>query len=140
VYFGAWRNEYLGNGTPFMIGKRDFKLPDGYTVNTLYLGGSWDIQQEYAASVGQGSRILFLYSAKNVYFVASADKPVKIKVTRDGGKPLGDARGADVDENGEATIQESRLYKLIEDGAYGAHTIEIEIEGAGIEAYTFTFG
>ena len=81
-----------------------------------------------------------MYDAKNVYLVGSADKAVKIKVTRDGGKSLGAAHGADLNAEGEGTIQEDRLYQLVGDTDYGTHTLEIEIETPGLKAYTFTFG
>lgn len=53
---------------------------------------------------------------------------------------LGPDGGENVDNFGMITIQENRLYKLIQAGEYGVHTIEIEILGIGLKAYTFTFG
>lgn len=140
VYFGAWRNEYLGNGDPFVEGEQTFTLPQKTDANTLYFGGTWDLEHEYARSVSKNAKIRFLYGAKDVYFVASADTPVKLRITRDGGKPLGADRGADVSADGIVTVQEERLYKLIEGDGYGEHTIEIEVLTPGLKAYTFTFG
>jgi len=115
-------------------------IPANLNANTLYLGGVWNFAGEYATNQAAGAQIQYIYDAKNVYFVAAADAPVKIKVTRDGGQALGAARGADVDANGEATISTDRLYQLIGDSAYGVHTLEIQVEGAGLQGYTFTFG
>ncbi|MBV9159197.1 MAG: thiol-disulfide isomerase, partial [Candidatus Kaiserbacteria bacterium] len=140
TYFGSNRNEYLVNGSEGREGTQTLKIPAEIQPNGLYLGGTWQFTPEYATNISAGAQIRFLYSAKNVYFVASSDKPIKIKVTRDGGQPLGDERGVDVDANDEATIHEDRLYKLIEGKAYGVHTLEIQIEGTGLDAYTFTFG
>ncbi len=141
TYFGAARNEYLGNGTQFRAGAQTLTIPTDISTNTLYLGGAWDFAQEYAHNTASGAHITFVYDAKNVYFVAAAPNgPMKIKVTRNGGQPLGEARGADVDQNGEATIREDRLYELVRGADYGKHTLEIEIEGTGLQAYTFTFG
>ncbi len=140
TYFGAWRNDNFGNGTPGQIGIQTLTLPQSLAPNAFYLDGTWSFEREYVQNVTQSAKLHFRYQSKDVYFVASADKPVRIKVTRDGGKSLGAARGADVDQNGYATINEDRLYKLIEDSAYGAHTLEIEVEGQGLKAYTFTFG
>lgn len=140
TYFGAWRNSNLGNGTQGTKGRQAFVLPQKLSPNQLYLGGEWDIMQEYIQNTGAKAQIRFLYSAKSVYLVAASDTPVRIKVTRDGGISLGADRGADVGADGYATIQEDRLYKLIEGADYGVHTIEIEVEKAGLEAYTFTFG
>jgi cytochrome c biogenesis protein CcdA/thiol-disulfide isomerase/thioredoxin len=141
IYFGAARNEqYLGNGKGSLLGLQGFTIPATLSPNVLYLGGMWLFNNEYAQNNSPNAQIHFKYQAKDVYFVASANSPVKIKVTRDGGKPLGMARGGDIDENGFVTIQEDRLYKLIQDTEYGAHTLEIMIEGTGMKAYTFTFG
>jgi len=140
TYFGSARNQYLTNGTQGQVGDQTLTIPATLTGNSLYLGGTWNFQQEYATTKTAGAQIKFMYNSKSVYFVAAADQSVKIKVTRDGGLQLGAARGADVDANGEATIQENRLYKLIEDTDYGVHTIEIQVENPGLQAYTFTFG
>ncbi len=140
IYFGADRNEYLGNGPQGQTGTQTLSLPKSLNPNTLYLGGVWGFAKEYATNQAKDAQIRFVYQAKNVYFVAASDGPVKIKVTRDGGQPLGQARGADVDVSGEAIIQADGLYQLIGDSDYGAHTLEIQIEGVGLQAYTFTFG
>ena len=141
TYFGSNRNEYLGNATQGQSGVQTLTLPSSPNANTLYLDGAWNFQPEYASNNNGGAKIEYLYKAKNVYFVAAASNgPVKIKVTRDGGKPLGSAHGADVDANGEATISADKLYQLIGDSDYGVHTLEIQVEGPGLQAYTFTFG
>lgn len=139
TYFGAMRNEYLGNGEQGKTGLQTLTVPSVPALNTLYLGGAWNLEQEFAENQTANAQITYMYSAKNVYFVASADKPVKIKVTRDG-RPLGSERGADVDENGEATIQEDRLYELVRGADYGTHVLEITVKTPGLKAYTFTFG
>lgn len=146
IYFGAERNQYLANGTAGRTGLQNMTIKDTNNLvsNALYLSGGWNFDKEFARSVSLSNSIYFKYSAKNVYFVAAGHNgPVKIHVTRDG-KELGVERGADVDLNGDAIINENRLYKLIEGNDYGEHTIEIKIEGStensGLEAYTFTFG
>jgi cytochrome c biogenesis protein CcdA/thiol-disulfide isomerase/thioredoxin len=141
TYFGAARNEYLGDGVRGRAGKQSLTLPSGLHPNALYLGGAWNFVDQYASNVAAGATIQHVYSAKNVYLVAaSPDGPVKLKVLRDG-KPLPAAeRGADVDGSGEVTVQEDRLYQLVAGSAYGEHTIELIIETPGLQAYTFTFG
>ncbi len=139
VYFGAARNEYFGNGARFINGTQELTLPEKAYPNVLYLGGTWGLTEEYAVNTKPNAQIVFNYSAKNVYFVGSAETPVTIKVTRDG-KPLESERGADVATDGTALIGQDRLYHLIQGDNYGVHTIKIEIQGAGLKAYTFTFG
>ena len=83
----------------------------------------------------------FIYSAKNVYLVASAESPVTITVTRDGENLPVSERGSDVRGDGSVVISSDRLYKLVEGTAYGTHVLEITIDGSkGLKLYTFTFG
>ena len=140
TYFGSSRNEYLGNGSQGIQGPANFILPNNPKLNTLYLGGSWNILPEYAEAKVGGS-IIFKYNSNDVYLVgANVNGDTKIKVLRDG-KLLGSFAGADVDmKTGEATINGDRLYKLIHDSTPGVHTIEIQIENGTLDAYTFTFG
>ena len=139
TYFGSNRNEYLGNGTQTVNGTQAFILPQTIYANTLYLGGSWNMQPEYAESLG-ATTITYAYNAHDIDFVASATTPVTIDVLLDG-KPVGMLAGSDVDsKTSKAVIQADRLYNLVHDATPGPHTIQIKVEGAGLQAYTFTFG
>ena len=141
VYFGSRRNELLSNGTPFQNGPQDLSAPTETPLNQLFLLGQWDIQPEYASAAAPAT-IKFRYRAREVYLVASATAPVTVQVLRDG-QPAGDVGGEDVTQRGSdsvVTIQEDRLYKLIEDADGGEHTLELKIESPGFKAYTFTFG
>jgi hypothetical protein len=65
---------------------------------------------------------------------------VPFRVTLDGAAP-GDARGFDIDEAGDGTLDEQRLYQLIRrPGRVTESLVEIEFLEAGAEAYCFTFG
>ncbi len=58
-----------------------------------------------------------------------------------GGEPPNRARGLDVDERGNGTVSEERLYQLIrQDGPITERTFEITFLDAGAQAYVFTFG
>ncbi len=139
TYFGAERNDRFGNGLLWSEGEQTLAIPSTLKQNAFYLSGTWNIHPEYATNKTAGAYIKYIYNARSVYFVASAETAIKIKVTRDG-KPLGDARGEDVNGSGEVVIQKNGLYKLVEDADYGMHTLEIFIENPGLQAYTFTFG
>ncbi len=140
TYFGSARNELLGNGRALTSGQQTLTIPAHTSVNTLYLGGVWKFDPEFAQTISDTANIQFSYASKDVYIVASADTAVTVRITRDGGQGLGADRGADVAADGTVRIQEDRLYKLIEGDAYGEHTIEIEILAPGVHVYTFTFG
>jgi thiol-disulfide isomerase/thioredoxin len=130
TYFGAERNEYLGNGIQGQEGQQTLAAPSVSSLqpNTLYLDGTWDFQDQYAESVSPITHIEYAYSAKHVYMVASATKPVTLKISVD------DTLYRTV------TVQADQLYDLVDEPDYGAHTLQIEVDGAGLDAYTFTFG
>ena len=151
TYFGANRNDSLGNGTKNKDGEQFFAEPQTVDRNKLYLIGQWNIASEFAetsATVGTGSvgsdRIDYHYKAKSVYFVAGAkDKPVTFEVLRDGKSLDATFKGADVfmkDGKSYVTVSGNRLYKIIEDSAAGDHLLEFIISTPGLQAYTFTFG
>jgi hypothetical protein len=57
------------------------------------------------------------------------------------GEPPGAAYGGDVDEVGNGTVIQQRLYQLVrERGAIADRTFEISFLDPGVEAYVFTFG
>ncbi len=139
TYFGSNRNQYLGNGTQGQNGIQNLLIPLATAGNTLYLDGPWNFTPEYAETTGESARIIYKYSAKNVYFVASSANGVGIKVTIDGKAP-GALAGSDIKADGTGMIKDNRLYNLIQGSEYGEHTIEIDVTGKGLDAFTFTFG
>jgi hypothetical protein len=90
-----------------------------------------------------GARIAFQFQARDVNLVmgpAARGAKVPFRVLLDGKAP-GDSRGFDVDEGGNGSLADQRLYQLIrQPGRIGEHLVEIEFLGAGAEAYCFTFG
>lgn len=138
TYFGSSRNEYLGEGVRGQSGIQTLAVPPQPALNTLYLGGVWDVQPEYAQSQGVSS-VTYRFDAQDVYFVASADSDLSLDVMQDG-KLLTENRGADVDASGVVQIGTSRLYHLIHNPKSGTHTLELHTKKGGLKAFTFTFG
>lgn len=138
TYFGSARNEYLANGIAERKGEQRLELPKTFLFNSLYLEGTWNIMPEYAETISE-ARIVYRYSAQDVYLVADADSEIEIEVWQDG-KPIGSSAGADVDAKGKVLIKESRLYKIIHNSEQGEHTLEFRIKSKGLRAYAFTFG
>ena len=55
--------------------------------------------------------------------------------------PPGAAHGSDVDEQGNGTVTDPRLYQLIrQPGPIADRQFEIAFLDAGVEAFVFTFG
>jgi thiol-disulfide isomerase/thioredoxin len=139
TYFGASRNEYLGNGQQHVRGTQTLSAPLAPLPNTLYLSGAWNFEDEYAENTSGAAKIVYHYDAQNVYLVASSKKGVVLTIYVDG-KLISTDRGADVDAEGRVHVQESRLYKLIESKTKQEHVIQINVSAPGLDAYTFTFG
>ena len=128
TYFGFARNEYLGNGAQNISGTQTLSIPLNIEPNILYLDGTWDFQDQYAENTSNTAKIVYKYNAKNVYFVASSTNGVPIKIFQDG-KLMN-----------TITIQSNKLYDLITGSDYRKHTLQIEVDGTGLQAFTFTFG
>jgi cytochrome c biogenesis protein CcdA/thiol-disulfide isomerase/thioredoxin len=127
TYFGASRNEYFANGIPNKIGEQNLTAPNELLPNLLYLDGTWSITAEHAESIAN-ARILYTYSAKEVYLVAEAEAPAAVEIFQDGNIV------------NTIIIQESRLYKIIQDQNPGEHVLELRIQGQGVRFFAFTFG
>ena len=140
IYFGAARNNRLGNGTQGNIGEKLLKEPEGLKTHILYFDGTWNLDPEFAENKSAKAKIIFRYQAEKVFLVARSEKGVTATILIDG-KPVGNRAGQHVDQNGVVFFKEDQLYRLVEDpGGWGEHTLEIIIEEPGLEAFAFTFG
>ena len=139
TYFGSNRNEYLANGNQSTNGMQNLSIPNNISLNSLYLGGSWNFTSEYAETSDTSAKIVYKYDAKNLYFVASSTLGANVNILLDG-KPLTTNRGSDVNADDTALIKENRLYNIVSGTSYGEHTIEIDVTSGTLDAYTFTFG
>lgn len=107
--------------------------PLSLSADTAYLVGEWEQEEESASNfMGQAS-ILYTYTSKNVYLVASAVSftnvnSVDLEIWLDG-KYLK-----------TISIGDETLYPLIEGTDYGTHTLKLIPKGPGIELFAFTFG
>jgi hypothetical protein len=64
--------------------------------------------------------------------------PFRVRID---GEPPGVAHGLDVDEQGNGTVSEQRLYQLIrQPQPITDRLFEIEFLAAGVETFCFTFG
>ncbi len=143
TYFGSDRNTTLANGKVGIPGEQRLPRPGEVDEDKLYLTGTWKFDSESAESK-TAAQIFYRYTARNVFFVSSATKPIKVKVMRDS-KPLTrEIAGADIQFDGEQSyvlIQQEQLYHLIDDKAgAGQYLLELQAETPGLNAYTFTFG
>jgi thiol-disulfide isomerase/thioredoxin len=124
-------------------GERRDSRADGLALNHWALAGEWSVGGEAAVLEVGGGSIAYRFEARDVNLVLAppaSGAPVRFAVRLDG-QPAGDANGLDVDESGEGTVSEPRMYQLIrQHAAISARTFEITFVDPGVRAYVFTFG
>jgi hypothetical protein len=88
-------------------------------------------------------QMLCRFHARDVHLVmgpSRPESPVPFRVTIDG-QPPGAGHGLDVDEGGNGTVRDQRLYQLARQSKpIVDRTFAIEFVDAGVEAFSFTFG
>jgi Thioredoxin like C-terminal domain len=86
---------------------------------------------------------VYRFHARDLHLVMGPprrESPVRFRVSIDG-QPPGPAHGLDVDEGGNGTVVEQRLYQLIrQPKPIVDRQFEIEFLDAGVETFAFTFG
>ena len=134
---------FASPGGAFFDQPRTYSVPDLLQVNELALAGDWTIEQRASVLNRADGRIAFRYHARDVHLVLRVREhgttvPFRVLVDRE--RP-GDSHGLDVDEQGCGTVIQPRLYQLVRhDGRTTDHTLEVDFDAPGVEAYVFTFG
>jgi thiol-disulfide isomerase/thioredoxin len=113
------------------------------SLNQWTLSGDWTSRRDAVALTKPNGRIAFRFHARDVNLVmgpATRGTAVHFRVLIDG-KPAGAVHGTDVDDQGNGTVTEQRLFQLIrQPGPIIERTLEIQFLDRGIEAFAFTFG
>jgi cytochrome c biogenesis protein CcdA/thiol-disulfide isomerase/thioredoxin len=141
-YLGSLRaqgfvNGRIENGTHDYGGPGD-EVIDALPPNTLSYQNTWRIRPDSATAVDD-ARLDIDFSAQRVFLVlGSKGGPRQLRVRLDG-EPIADADAGEDVSGGVATIDEQRLYRLVDLPAAGQHVLTVEPE-AGISGYAFTFG
>ncbi|MEP7453954.1 cytochrome c biogenesis protein DipZ [Phyllobacterium sp. SB3] len=122
---------------------RIYSAPPELQLNQWALAGQWTIENERSVLNRPGGRISFRFHARDLHLVLGpqqAGKPVRFRLTIDGTAP-GTDHGMDVDEQGNGTVTDQRLYQLVrQKGAIEDKLFEIEFLDSGAQAFAFTFG
>ena len=105
--------------------------------------GDWTVKQQAIVLNAAGGRILYRFHARDLHLVMAPTPPggpIRFRVLLDG-QPPGAAHGTDVDDQGNGTLTEPRLYQLLrQPGPVTDHTFDITFLDPGVQAYAFTFG
>ena len=117
---------------------RVYAAPARLSLNHWALWGDWTAEKHTA-----NGRIAYRFHARDLHLVmgpAARGTSVRFRVLIDGQAP-GAAHGIDVDDQGNGTVTQQRLYQLIrQPKPIADRQFEIEFLDAGVEAFAFTFG
>jgi thiol-disulfide isomerase/thioredoxin len=130
---------YVGDGRG--VGRVD--SPAHLALNHWALAGDWTVEDESALLGTAGGSVTFRFHARDLNLVLTpppSGRSVRFTVSLDG-QPPGADHGLDVNELGEGTVDEPRMYQLVrQHGPIAPRTFEITFLDPGVRAYVFTFG
>jgi thiol-disulfide isomerase/thioredoxin len=143
-YVGYERTENFASPGGAVLGKRrDYAAPARLKLNHWALAGDWTVEKQATVLNKANGRIAYRFHARDLHLVmgpAARGTPVRFRVLIDG-QPPGAAHGVDVDDQGNGTVTEQRLYQLIrQPKPIADRQFEIEFLDSGVEAFAFTFG
>ncbi|MDP9130826.1 MAG: redoxin domain-containing protein, partial [Candidatus Binatota bacterium] len=143
-YLGSERTENFASTGGGLFGQQHvFAIPAKLRLNHWALSGDWTMAKGAVALNKPGGRIAYRFHARDLHLVmgpATRGQSVRFRVLIDGQAP-GAAHGTDIDEQGNGTVTDQRLYQLIRQSKPIAdRQFEIEFLDPGVEAFAFTFG
>jgi thiol-disulfide isomerase/thioredoxin len=143
-YLGYERTERFASPGGAAPGKRRvYAVPARLALNHWALLGDWTVERGASVLNKAGGRIAYRFHARDLHLVlgpAASGASVRFRVLIDG-QPPSAAHGTDVDDQGNGTVTEQRLYQLIRQPKPIADRLfEIEFLDPGVEAFAFTFG
>jgi len=121
----------------------DYTFSTRLQLNHWALSGDWTSGRESIVLNKANGHIVYSFHSRDLHLVMGPAAPgtsVRFRVLIDG-KPVGAAHGVDVDEQGNGTVTEPRMYQLIrQQGPIMDRQFEIEFLDSGVQAFSFTFG
>jgi thiol-disulfide isomerase/thioredoxin len=143
-YVGFERtSNFASPGGPALDKPRVYAAPARLKLNQWALAGNWTVKKQATVLNKANGRIAYRFHARDLHLVmgpAARGTSVRFRVLIDG-QPPGAGHGSDVDELGNGTVSEQRLYQLIrQPKPIADRQFEIEFLDPGVEAFAFTFG
>jgi thiol-disulfide isomerase/thioredoxin len=143
-YVGYERTEnFASPGGAVLDKQRVYAVPAKLKLNHWALAGDWTVKKPLTVLNKPNGRIVYRFHARDLHLVmgpAAQGASVHFRVLIDG-KPPGAAHGVDVDEQGNGTVTQQRLYQLIrQPSPIADRQFVIEFLDPGVEAFAFTFG
>lgn len=144
TYLGYERTENFASPGGMTVGGSSFYIvPAQLGLNEWALMGEWTVGNEASMLNRASGGIACCFHARDLHLVMGpaahgASVPFHVRID---GHPPGPAHGADVDDQGNGTASEQRLYQLIRQSQpIVDRQFEIEFLHPGVEVFAFTFG
>ena len=130
TYVGHQKAEnFASPGGAAMNTRHLYAVPPRLRLNQWALSGEWTVKAEAAVLNAAGGRIAYRFHARDLHLImgpAARRGSVPFRVFIDG-QPPGAGHGSDVDDQGNGTVTEQRLYQLIrQTGPIADRQFEIE--------------
>lgn len=143
-YVGYDRTEnFVSPGGPILDERWVYTAPTQLSLNQWALSGDWTMGRQAVELNEANGRIVCSFQARDLHLVMRPAVPgasVRFRVHLDG-QPPSAAHGVDVDDQGNGTVTEQRLYQLIrQPKPITARQFEITFLDPGVQVYAFTFG
>jgi hypothetical protein len=143
-YLGYDRtSNFASPGGAALDSSRVYAIPPNLTLDHWALAGNWTIRHQATTLRAPNGTVRYRFHARDLHLVMGPSKPggsVRFRVSIDGQRP-GVAHGVDIDEQGNGTVTESRMYQLVrQPKPITDRTFEIEFLDPGVEIFAFTFG
>ena len=145
LYLG-YRRGRIGNQSGFHEdGSAEYMIAGEPQENFFYAEGRWTSTAEYLESASADGKIVLSYSAGGVNLVMASRsrQPIKVLLRQDG-KPLEKSNATPEtkfreDGSSYITVDGARMYALVENHTFEAHTLELLPQDNGLAMYAFTF-
>jgi thiol-disulfide isomerase/thioredoxin len=143
-YLGYERTQNFASPDGAVLGTRQvYAVPARLRLNHWAVAGDWTVNPQAIVLNAPEGRIAYRFHARDLHLVmapAAPASPIRFRVLLDG-QPPDAAHGTDVDDQGNGTVTEPRLYQLVrQPGPVTERTFEVTFLDPGVQAYAFTFG
>ncbi|MGH9325766.1 MAG: redoxin domain-containing protein [Terriglobia bacterium] len=152
MYVGDWGGRgILENSEGYHDRKTiDYKGSDSVQDGRVVLSGRWQTFKAGMTYRGKknsgGGKLITRYHARQLYSVLNVERghPSRLYILQDGKDLTQGNKGKDVqfDAKGRSYIEvrKSRMYYLVQNAAFGSHTVTLIPTAPGITINSFTFG
>ena len=142
LYFGykfAQNRNQLGSQEGFQPGRTvTYAEPSNIELNKFYPIGNWKNHEDGMELTTSNGSIKLSFNAKEVNMVTENNAQLEVFLD---GEPLTEKySGTDMVSGNQMVVSDPGMYNIIDSDTSISHVMEIQINGKGFQAFTFTFG